>query len=138
MVMVMKFSMEWKEIKEAIDAGIPNSIIGKFSQGIEPNEKEKGIINKLGKVYVEAHKKDGVWIKPQLRDLPTGSKAMVRSSSSREESFEDAKVTVSVYKGRRMNIENLDYFKVRLPGGEIYKIKVAEVEPSDSPREDWE
>ena len=62
--------MEYKELREARKIGVSGSVIGKMALGLEPNEKEKEVIRKLGKVYVEAHKKNGKWIKPQLRDLP--------------------------------------------------------------------
>jgi len=65
--MVMRMSE--KEIAEARRARIPEQIISKMAQGIEPSEREKEIIKKLGKVYVEAHKKNGKWVKPQLRDF---------------------------------------------------------------------
>lgn len=80
-----KIPMCWKELQEARRVGIPESIIGKMVIGIEPNEKEKEIINKLGKVYVEAHKKNGKWVKPQLRDLPGGKRVIISSSKSKEE-----------------------------------------------------
>jgi len=77
--------MEEKELREARIVGIPESIIGKMAIGIEPSEREKEIINKLGKVYVEAYKKDGKWIKPFLRDLPGGkSLHVIRSGNPKE------------------------------------------------------
>jgi len=67
-----RIPMDEKELREARRVGVPERIVGKMAVGIEPNEKEKEIIKKLGKVYVEAHKKDGRWVKPQLRELPGG------------------------------------------------------------------
>jgi len=72
---VVIIPMSFKELSEGRRVGIPESIIGKMALGIEPSDREKEIINKLGKVYVEAHKKDGKWVKPQLRDLHGGSQS---------------------------------------------------------------
>jgi len=79
MIDMARIPMDWKELQEARRVGVPESIVGKMAIGIEPSEKEKEIINKLGKVYVEAHKKDGKWVKPQLRDLPGGSRSKLIS-----------------------------------------------------------
>jgi len=74
-----RIPMDWKELREARRIGVPESIIGKMVIGIEPNEKEKEIINKLGKAYVEAHKKNGKWVKPFLRDLPGHKRVLIRN-----------------------------------------------------------
>lgn len=68
--MAIFIPMEQKEIVEAGRAGIPTQIVAKMSRGYKLNEKEKEIVHSKGKVYVEAHKKDGRWVKPQLRALP--------------------------------------------------------------------
>ncbi len=67
--MARTIPMEWKELQEARRVGIPESIIGKLGQGIEPSEKEKNIINKYGKEYVSVHTREGNRIKPHLRDF---------------------------------------------------------------------
>jgi len=72
-----RIPMDWKELREGRRVGVPESIIGKMAVGIEPYEWEKEFIISKGKVYVEAHKKDGKWIKPQLRDLPSGNNPRV-------------------------------------------------------------
>jgi len=77
--------MSFKELREGRRVGIPESIIGKMAIGIEPNEREKEIIKNFGKVYVEAHKKDGKWVKPQLRDLPEGKGGMGQRYTKRNE-----------------------------------------------------
>ena len=65
-----KIPMSFKELSEARRAGIPVFIIGKMSQGYELSEKEKRTLRVYyNKVYVEAYKKDGKWIKPHLRNL---------------------------------------------------------------------
>lgn len=61
--------MEWKELEEGRNVGIPESIIGKMGQGIEPTEKEKDIINQHSKEYVTTHDREGKRVKPHLRDL---------------------------------------------------------------------
>jgi len=68
-------AMSEKELREARDVRIPECIVGKLGQGIEPTEEEKNIIKQCGKVYVESHKKDDKWVKPHLRDLPDGGKS---------------------------------------------------------------
>ncbi len=73
LIFMPRIPMDSKELREARRIGLPGSIIGKLTLGIEPTDGEKGIIKKLGKVYVEAHKKNGKWVKPQLRDLPGGT-----------------------------------------------------------------
>jgi len=70
--MVIRIPMSEKEIREARMSNIPEYIIGKMAQGYELNEKEKEIVNSMGKVYVLGHVKDGglTKVQPQLRDLP--------------------------------------------------------------------
>jgi len=67
--MVVRIPMEQREIMEARRAQIPDNIVGKMAQGYEISEKEKEIVRSKGKVYVEAYRKDGTWVKPQLRSL---------------------------------------------------------------------
>jgi len=83
--MAMVLPMDWKELMEARRIGVPQSIIGKMIIGEEPSEREKEIINKLGKVYVESYKKNGKWVKPQLRDLPEGSSKVKRKRNKEKE-----------------------------------------------------
>jgi len=59
-----------KEINEGRRAGIPESILGKMAQGLELTDREKKWINKYDKVYVVGYVKDGIRVRPQLRDLP--------------------------------------------------------------------
>jgi len=68
--MVLRMKMDSEEIWEVRDAGIPSFIVFGMAQGVELTEDEKEEIKRHGKVYVEAHKKDGKWVRPQLRDLP--------------------------------------------------------------------
>ena len=68
--MAKRIPMKWKEIEEAIKAGIPERIIDRMAQGIELDDFDKKAVRNSGKVYVESHKRYGEWIKPQLRDLP--------------------------------------------------------------------
>jgi len=67
-----RIPMDQKELREGRRVGIPESIIGKMGQGIEPTEEEKDVINKYGKEYVSMHTRDGKRVKPHLRDLPGG------------------------------------------------------------------
>jgi len=64
-----RIPMDREEIKEARKIGMPEVIVNKMVEGIEPNEKEKEVIKRYGKVYVGAYKKENVWVKPQLRDF---------------------------------------------------------------------
>jgi len=89
--MVIRIPMEQKEIMEGRRAGIPEQVIGKMSMGHELTENEKEIVRSKGKVYVEAYRKDGTWVKPQLRDLPDGgrlSSIVSQSEKSEEDEFE--------------------------------------------------
>jgi len=64
--------MSEKEIREGYRAGIPGGIMSKVAGGFYLTEYEKDIVNKHGKVYVRAFKKDRgrTTIEPQLRNLP--------------------------------------------------------------------
>lgn len=70
--MARTLQMDQKELREARIVGIPEQIIGKLAQGIEPSEREKNIINKYGKEYVSVHSRNGVRVRPHLRDLSGG------------------------------------------------------------------
>lgn len=72
----IRLNMNQKEIAEGRRAGIPEHIIGRMIQGLELSELDKSVVKSHGKVYVEAHKKNGKWIKPQLRDLPGGRRSL--------------------------------------------------------------
>ncbi len=84
--MVRTLPMAWKELEEGRRLGIPEGIIGKMGQGIEPTEQEKEIIKRLGKVYVLGHAKyrGKIRVKPQLRDLPGGRRQSIRSIPKEE------------------------------------------------------
>lgn len=77
--------MDEKEIREARIVGIPEYIVGKMAQGIEPTEQEKDMINKYGKEYVSVHTREGKRVKPHLRDLPGGLKYSVKSNNPNNE-----------------------------------------------------
>jgi len=59
-----------KQLREARRVGIPEPIVGVMAQGFELSQIQKDVVNRYGKVYVSAYRKDGIWVKPQLRDLP--------------------------------------------------------------------
>ncbi len=63
--------MSEKEIREARRVGISGSLLVSIIQGwkISPEDMEE-IREKYGKVYVRSHKRNGVSVRPQLRDLP--------------------------------------------------------------------
>ena len=67
MIVVM---MSNEDIKEVRRMNLAESTVYNMIHGRRITEREKEIVNKRGKVYVEAHKRDGDWVKPQLRDLP--------------------------------------------------------------------
>jgi len=67
---VSVLSMLPKEIDEGRRAGIPESILGKMARGVGLTVREKNVIIKHGKVYVEGYFKAGRKVRPQLRDLP--------------------------------------------------------------------
>lgn len=69
-----RIPMSRKEVEEGYRAGIPYQIMGRISQGFEIADRDKEIVRQHGKVYVESHKRDGKWIKPQLRNLPNDSR----------------------------------------------------------------
>jgi len=75
--------MDKKEIREARLAGVPESIIGRMAQGLKLTESEELFIHKFGKVYVMGHTRDGVWIRPHLRDLKGGSGILSQSSTNK-------------------------------------------------------
>lgn len=81
--------MDWKELREARRAGIPESIIGKMIPGYELSEREKELVKGKGKVYVLAHVKDGRWIKQQLRDLPGGRRKVITDPFTGYDSWEE-------------------------------------------------
>jgi len=80
--MARTLRMDEKELREARIVGIPEYIVGKFSQGVEPTEIEKDMINKYGKEYVSVHTRDGKRVRPHLRNL--NGVAKVRSCPRRE------------------------------------------------------
>jgi len=66
----IQISMSEKEIREARRVGIPENIISKMDRGIGLYEHEKAIVKQYGKVYVAGYMKEGVRVRPQLRNLP--------------------------------------------------------------------
>jgi len=67
-----RIPMSFKELREGRSARIPEFILSKMLQGFELSDIDKAVVRSRGKVYVESYKKDGKWVKPQLRDLPSG------------------------------------------------------------------
>lgn len=64
--------MEYKELQEARNLGIPEYIIVKLANGVEPSEQDKDVINRHGKEYVSVHNREGKRVKPHLRSLNGG------------------------------------------------------------------
>ena len=62
-----RIPMSKKEIDEARKNYLPENLISKFEQGIEPTDGEKIYLKKRLLLYVSAHKRDGEWVSPQIR-----------------------------------------------------------------------
>jgi len=105
----IQIPMSEKEVREARRSNIPDYIIGKMSQGFELNEREKEKVHSKGKVYVLAHSKERgrVKVKPQLRDLPKGSKSMRLVATPRLNKVEINGKSTTYYK--KFNSKNYSF-----------------------------
>lgn len=62
--------MSNEEIREARRVGIPPALLVKIINGWKLPSEEMEEIRGYGKVYVPPYKREGVVVRPQLRDLP--------------------------------------------------------------------
>jgi len=109
--------MDRKELREGRIAGIPDYILSGMVYGQEISPKEKAIVRSKDKVYVKAHKKDGKWVKPHLRNLSEGKEQYKKRSELDDKMnylIENVDLTVIDNKG-----ETADRYTV-IFGGQVY------------------
>ena len=64
---------EIREVEKLQRSGMPWDVAERMRGGFELSEREREVVRNFGKVYVESYKKEGKWVKPQLRDLPSST-----------------------------------------------------------------
>ena len=120
-----RIPMDVKEINEGRRVRIPDNIIAKMSQGLVLSERQREIVQKHGKSYVESHKRDGRWVKPHLRDLSkTNKRSLFVDYNSEQNSDDDSEPTLwSDSKAVHINVGDEVWFS-KLDRGSGGKMRV--------------